>query len=165
MDRVNERASAPQVPAPVASLSRPSFGIPLAREQCYVCWMTAPAKPPAMPKPADKMRMDHHRYLVDLERKGILFAAGPFVNEKGDRVGLGMIIIRARSTAEATRIAQREPYTRAGQRIMTITPWQRNEGSMRMSLNLAAGELTLDSRSYTITPGGADKTKGVGKRR
>ncbi len=114
--------------------------------------MTAPANPPALGKSPEKMRMDHHRYLVDLERRGILFAAGPFVNEKGDRVGVGMIIVRARSTAEATKIAQREPYTKAGQRIMTVTPWQRNEGSLRLSLNLADGELTIDTRTYAISP-------------
>lgn len=114
--------------------------------------MTAPDAPPPLPKSPEKMRMDHHRYLVALERKGVLFAAGPFVNEKGERVGLGMIIIRARSTAEATRIALREPYTKAGQRVMTITPWQRNEGSLRLSLNLADGELAIDSRTYTLSP-------------
>jgi hypothetical protein len=116
--------------------------------------MTAPAKAPAPPKSPEKMRMDHHRYLVDLERKGILFAAGPFVNEAGDRLGLGMIIIRARTTSEAIRIAQREPYTKAGQRVMTVTPWQRNEGSLRLSLNLADGELKVDSRTYSISPKG-----------
>lgn len=116
--------------------------------------MTVPAKAPPLPMSPEKMRMVHHRYLVDLERKGILFAAGPFVNETGDRVGLGMIIIRARSTAEAVKIAGREPYTKAGQRVMTVTPWQRNEGSLRLSLNLADGELKIDSRTYSITPKG-----------
>lgn len=116
--------------------------------------MTAPANPPALNISPEKIRMDHHRYLVDLERRGILFAAGPFVNEKGDRVGVGMIIVRARSTAAATKIAGREPYTKAGQRIMTVTPWQRNEGSLRLSLNLADGELTIDTRTYAISPKG-----------
>lgn len=96
--------------------------------------------------------MDHHRYLVDLERRGILFAAGPFVDETGNRVGLGMIIIRAKSTTAARRIALQEPYTKAGQRDMTITPWQRNEGSLRLSLNLADGEMRIDNRTYTLTP-------------
>jgi uncharacterized protein YciI len=121
--------------------------------------MTPPVNPPPMPMTPEKMRMVHHRYLVDLERKGILFAAGPFVNEKGDRVGLGMIIIRARSTAEATKIAMREPYTKAGQRVMTITPWQRNEGSLRLSLNLADGELKIDSRTYAISPKNSAKKR------
>jgi uncharacterized protein YciI len=114
--------------------------------------MTAPKNPPKPPKPPDVMRRIHHRYLVDLERRGILFAAGPFVDEKGVRSGMGMIIIRARTTAEATRIANREPYTKAGLRVMTVTPWQRNEGSMRLSVNFADGELKIDGRNYALTP-------------
>ena len=116
--------------------------------------MSPPDNPPPMRVTPEQMRMDHHHYLVDLERRGILFAAGPFVDENGDRVGVGMIIIRARSTAAARRIAMQEPYTKAGQRRMTVTPWQRNEGSMRLSLNLADGELRLDNRTYTLTPKG-----------
>jgi hypothetical protein len=37
---------------------------------------------------------------------------------------------------------------------MTVTPWQRNEGTLRLSLNLADGELRIDSRTYTIAPKG-----------
>jgi len=98
------------------------------------------------------MRKDHHRYLVGLERKGILFAAGPFMDEKGARVGVGMMIIRAKSTAEANRIAMREPYTKAGQRRMQVTPWQRNEGGLRLALNFADGELQIDNRTYALSP-------------
>lgn len=114
--------------------------------------MSAVKDPPAPPKPPDRMRRDHHHYLVDLERRGVLFAAGPFMDEKGVRVGVGMLIIRAKSTKEATRIAMREPYTKAGQRHMTVTPWQRNEGAMRLALNFADGELRIDDRAYSLTP-------------
>ncbi|HSR55784.1 MAG TPA: YciI family protein [Alphaproteobacteria bacterium] len=135
-------------------LNRPSFGIKLAREQCYVCWMSAPENPPKLRKSATRMRKEHHDYLVSLERKGILFGAGPFVNEKGERVGVGMLIIRAPSTAAARRIANAEPYTKAGQRVMTVTPWQRNEGCINLSINFADGELSLDNRTWTLTPKG-----------
>jgi uncharacterized protein YciI len=116
--------------------------------------MSAPAKPPKPPKSPELMRKDHHRYLVGLERKGILFAAGPFMDEKGARIGVGMLIIRAKSTAEATRIAMREPYTKAGLRDMQVTPWQRNEGVVRLALNFADGELKIDDRTYSLTPKG-----------
>ena len=134
------------------ALNRPSFGIKLAREQCYVCWMSAPDNPPKLRKSPEKIRKEHHDYLVDLERKGILFGAGPFMNEKGERVGVGMLIIRAKSTAAAKRIANAEPYTKAGQRIMTVTPWQRNEGTVSLSINFADGELRVDNRSWTLSP-------------
>ena len=134
------------------ALNRPSFGIKLAREQCYVCWMSAPANPPRLRKSAARIRKEHHDYLVDLERKGILFGAGPFMDEHGDRVGVGMLIIRASSTRAAKRIANAEPYTKAGQRVMTVTPWQRNEGCLSLSISFADGELSLDNRTWTLTP-------------
>ena len=134
------------------ALNRPSFGIKLAREQCYVCWMSAPDNPPRLRKSAARIRKEHHDYLVDLERKGILFGAGPFMDEKGNRIGVGMLIIRASSTAAAKRIANAEPYTKAGQRVMTVTPWQRNEGCLNLSISFADGELSLDNRTWTLTP-------------
>lgn len=135
-----------------SALNRPSFGIKLAREQCYVCWMTAPENPPKLRKSRTRMRKEHHDYLVDLERRGILFGAGPFVDEKGERVGVGMLIIRAPSTAAAKRIANAEPYTKAGQRVMTVTPWQRNEGTVSLSINFADGELKVDNRTWSLAP-------------
>ncbi len=116
--------------------------------------MTRPENPPPLPRPPEVLRREHHDYLVDLERRGLLFAAGPFVDEKGNRVGLGMIVIRAKSTAAARRVALAEPYTKAGQRVMTVTPWQRNEGSLRLSVSFAAGELAVDGRRYAIAPAG-----------
>lgn len=131
---------------------RPSLGISLAREQCYVCWMSAPDNPPRLRKSAVRMRKEHHDYLVELERKGILFGAGPFRDEHGNRVGVGMLIIRASSTRAAKRIANAEPYTKAGQRVMTVTPWQRNEGCLSLSISFAHGEMSLDDRTWTLTP-------------
>jgi len=40
-------------------------------------------------------------------------------------------------------------------RVMTVTPWQRNEGSMRLSVNFADGEMKVDGRTYTLTPKGS----------
>ena len=134
------------------ALDRQSFGLKLAREQCYVCWMSRPENPPKLRKSATRIRKEHHDYLVKLERRGILFGAGPFVDENGTRVGVGMLIIRASSTRAARRIANAEPYTKAGQRVMTVTPWQRNEGGLSLSISFADGELSLDNRTWTLTP-------------
>ena len=114
--------------------------------------MSAPDNPPKLRKSAARIRKEHHDYLVGLERKGILFGAGPFMDEKGRRVGVGMLIIRASSTAAAKRIANAEPYTKAGQRVMTVTPWQRNEGCLSLSISFADGELSLDKRTWTLAP-------------
>lgn len=124
----------------------------LVREQCYVCWMRPNEKAPPMPMAPEKMRIVHHDYLLDLERRGILFAAGPFVDETGKRHGPGMLIIRAKDRAEAEAIACAEPYTKAGQRVMELTPWQRNEGVMTMQLRFADGVLEVDNRHYRLSP-------------
>lgn len=124
----------------------------LLREQCYVCWMRPNEKAPPMPMAPEEMRIVHHDYLLDLERRGILFAAGPFVDETGKRHGAGMLIIRAKDLAGAEAIAFAEPYTKAGQRIMELTPWQRNEGVMTMQLRFADGVLEVDNRRYRLSP-------------
>ena len=123
------------------------------REQCWVCWMTPNDDPPPMPLSKEEMRLVHHEYLLDLERRGILFGAGPFVDDKGHRHGAGMLIIRAPNRAAAEDIAFAEPYTKAGQRIMTLTPWQRNEGTLNLRLQFADGVLEIDNRRYKLSPG------------
>ena len=125
----------------------------LVREQCWVCWMTNNDAPPPLALSKEEMRLVHHDYLLDLERRGILFAAGPFVDDKGHRQGAGMLIIRAKDRGEAEAIAFAEPYTKAGQRLMTLTPWQRNEGTVNLRLCFADGVLEVDNRRYKLSPG------------
>lgn len=125
----------------------------LVREQCYICWMRPNDKAPPMPMAPERMRIVHHEYLLDLERRGVLFAAGPFVDETGQRHGAGMLIIRAKTRAEAESIAFAEPYTKAGQRVMELIPWQRNEGVVNLQLRFADGVLEVDNRRYRLSPG------------
>lgn len=122
----------------------------LAREQCYIGMMTPTDAPPPTGKSPQEVRIEHHEYLLDLERRGVLFGAGPFVDENGKRHGAGMIIIRAKSRAEAEKLAFAEPYTKYGMRKMELTPWQRNEGSVNLTIRFADGVLTVDDRTYAL---------------
>jgi uncharacterized protein YciI len=131
----------------------------LSREQCYVLMMRPNPDAPPMPRPAEEMRIVHHEYLLDLERRGILFGAGPFVDETGKRVGAGMIIIRAASRAEAEAIGYAEPYTAAKQRLMEFIPWQRNEGTVRLNLRFADGVLEVDNRAYRLVKADAKEAR------
>ena len=45
----------------------------------------------------------HIEFQLEIERAGILFAAGGFVDSKGNPQGPGMIIIRARTMAQSKR--------------------------------------------------------------
>lgn len=122
----------------------------LMREQTYLLMLRPNPEPPANLS-RDVLRIEHHEYLLDLERRGILFAAGPFADRGEKPSGSGMIIIRAESLEEATRIGHQEPYTKNGLRLMDVVPWQRNEGSLKLELRLADGVLRLDERSYKIS--------------
>ena len=56
----------------------------LQREQCYLIMMRPAEAPNVAPIPKAEMRLEHHDYLVDMERRGILFAA---VSLRDDEVG------------------------------------------------------------------------------
>ncbi len=125
----------------------------LTREQCYLCIMRKNESPPEQTKSHDQLRLEHHDFLLDLERRRILFAAGPFRDENGQwstTHGIGMIIVRAKNRAEAEIIAFSEPFTQAGWHTMEVVPWQRNEGTVHISLRFADGVLEIDNRTYEL---------------
>ena len=70
----------------------------------------------------------HHQFIHDLEAKGMLVGAGPFLDDTGNRFGTGMIIFRAATRAEAETIANKEPYIAHGTRRLKLVPWQRIAG-------------------------------------
>jgi uncharacterized protein YciI len=127
---------------------------PLAREQVYLCIMTNTA-PPADAPPRDQLMNAHKEYLADLERRGLLFGAGRLFNAEEDEqtsLGHGMIIIRAKTRAEAEAIAFEEPFTKAGHRTMVLHPWQRNEGNVNIAIRFMDSVLEVDARTYDIVP-------------
>jgi uncharacterized protein YciI len=124
----------------------------LQREQCYLIMMRPADNPPPPPKPQPEMRLEHHAFLVEMERRGVLFAAGPCRDDEGWVRGTGLLIFRASSRAEAEALARQEPYTKYGQREIEIIPWQRNEGSMTINLRLADGIVEIDNRRWSIGP-------------
>lgn len=78
---------------------------------------------------------DHLAYQKDLEARGITFAAGPFADDsETEWSGEGMIIVRAASVAEATKIAEADPMHRSGVRRFRVRPWLLNEGSYTVTV-------------------------------
>ncbi|MPY70656.1 MAG: hypothetical protein GEU92_11270 [Alphaproteobacteria bacterium] len=125
----------------------------LVREQCYLLMLRPADNPPTdFPRSQDELRVDHHAYLVDLERRGLLFAAGPCRDGEGWVRGTGILMVRAPNRAEAQKLADEEPYTKAGFRTVEIVPWQRNEGVTSLNLRLADGVLELDNRRWRLSP-------------
>lgn len=103
-------------------------------KELYVVFTT-----PAMPlEEMRKVTPDHLAYQVDLERRGIMWAAGPLI--EGDEVtwrGEGMIVYRAESLAAARAIAEADPMHSRGARTFTVRPWLVNEGSLTVRINFS----------------------------
>tara|TARA_A100001037_G_scaffold305356_1_gene345105 strand:+ start:576 stop:956 length:381 start_codon:yes stop_codon:yes gene_type:complete len=86
----------------------------------------------------------HIAYQLEIERKGILFAAGPFVNSKGKPQGPGMIVIRAKSMAEAKRVAEADPFHKLGFRKFRIQAWEINEGGFNINVKFSNGTYKIE---------------------
>lgn len=77
----------------------------------------------------------HLERQVELEKQGILFAAGPMEPQDSDKPRTGMIIIRAGSFEEAHEIAMGDPFHAEGLREFDIWNWSMNEGSFTVTIN------------------------------
>lgn len=87
----------------------------------------------------------HLEYQANLERQGALVMAGPLSDDTGDLMeGHGMIIYRAESLAAARALAAADPMHASGARNHTVRRWLINEGSLTLTVKLAAQRVSLD---------------------
>jgi uncharacterized protein YciI len=98
------------------------------REQCWVINNEVVDPPPRIALSKEQLMARHHDFIHELDAKGILVGAGPFLDDTGNRFGTGMIIFRATTREEAEAIANREPYIANGVRRLELLPWQRVAG-------------------------------------
>jgi uncharacterized protein YciI len=78
----------------------------------------------------------HLQFQIGLEKKGIMFGAGPFfADNESDWNGEGMVIIRAESLKAAQEIAAQDPMHQSGARSFKVRPWLLNEGTITIQLN------------------------------
>ncbi|MCX7311009.1 MAG: YciI family protein [Alphaproteobacteria bacterium] len=79
----------------------------------------------------------HLRHQISLEKKGIMYGAGPCHAPAAPEPAFGLIIIRAADESEARRIADSDPMHVAGVRKYELFQWTMNEGQMRIALNFS----------------------------
>jgi uncharacterized protein len=101
----------------------------LGREMYLV--VTRPVRSPEI----EKRLSDHLAHQVELERKGIMFAAGPLYARGSQVPEAGMFVLRANSFEEAEAIAKTDPLHAAGLRTYTIQKWRVNEGCITLKVN------------------------------
>ncbi len=102
------------------------------------------SRPTATAGEREKVRAEHHAFILDLAARGVLFAAGPEVDEDDRSQGPGIIVIRAASLTAAKAIADAEPFHRNGYRDYEIRTWRISEGSFRLSARLSDGTLAIE---------------------
>jgi uncharacterized protein len=93
--------------------------------------ITRPVRSPEI----EKRLSDHLAHQIDLEKRGILFAAGPLYPRDSNIPEAGMFVLRANSFEEAEAIASTDPLHQAGLRTYTVQKWRINEGSFTVTLN------------------------------
>lgn len=102
--------------------------------------ITKPVRSPEI----DKRLADHLAHQVDLERRGIMFAAGPLYPRGSTIPEAGMFVLRANSFEEAEEICKSDPLHAAGLRSYTIQKWRVNEGSMTFTVNFSDQTAKID---------------------
>lgn len=110
----------------------------LLHKELYIA-ITEPLSGPGL---ADKLH-EHILGQIDLERRKVLFGAGPLQDEGKDRPTRGMFIIRASSFAEARSILDQDVFHKAGLRTYQLFRWSLNEGSITVTVNYSDQTVTI----------------------
>ena len=128
----------PPTSVPVAEVKEASKA--MLQKQLYAIFTT----PVAGIGPVLEHLEEHLAFQVQLERDGILYAAGPMWTDAEDAwEGEGLVVIRAASRSAAIRIAQGDPMHKAGAREFRVRPWMINEGSVTLRLDMSSQSFAI----------------------
>ena len=105
----------------------------MLRKRLYVVL----SKGSATPEQISALLPQHLEFMIDLEKKGVLFASGPLSDAEGKMRGDGLTIIRAASAAEAHRIAEQDPFVVNKLRTFEVREWTVMEGSLGITVKLS----------------------------
>jgi uncharacterized protein YciI len=87
----------------------------------------------------------HLDYMIELEKKGLLFLSGPLTGRDGKFGQFGLTVLNVPTIAEAEQIWAEEPFFRAGQRDSDYYVWRLMEGRLSISFDLS-------DQSFLIRP-------------
>jgi len=86
----------------------------------------------------------HLAFQMQLERDGVMFAAGPmWSDDEREWRGDGLVVVRAASREAAIAIAERDPMHASGARQFQVRPWMINEGTMTVKLDMSSQRFAI----------------------
>jgi uncharacterized protein len=96
------------------------------------------SQPSPTPEKLKPLLPAHFEYMIALEKRGVLFASGPFSDSRGGPPnGAGLTILRAASAEEARALAEADPFVANGLRTFELKEWTVMEGSLGLKINLS----------------------------
>jgi uncharacterized protein len=112
----------------------------MLRKQFYVVF----SQPTSGVGPVMENLSRHLEYQREIERDGMLVAAGPqWTEDEKYWEGDGMFVIRASSLEHARELASLDPMHQCGARSFTVRPWLVNEGRLDLQIHFSTGKMTL----------------------
>ena len=111
----------------------------MLRKKLYVVL----SKPLVAPEHLRPVLAAHLDYMIDLEKRGIIFASGPLAGPEQQPQGEGLTIVRAASAAEARAIAEGDPFFKNGLRTFELKEWTVMEGMLGLRVNLSDQTIEL----------------------
>lgn len=105
----------------------------MLRKKLYVVL----SKPLVAPEQLRPVLAAHLDYMIDLEKRGVIFASGPLANAEQPPQGEGLTILRAANAAEARAIAESDPFFKHGLRTFELKEWTVMEGMLGLRVNFS----------------------------
>lgn len=88
------------------------------------------------PERLKPVMLDHYRWIIGLEKQGVVFASGPLFRKDGSQ-GVGMTVFRAADIGEAEALAVGDPFVTSGAVEFEIQRWQINEGRLTVAIDFS----------------------------
>ena len=105
----------------------------MLRKKLFVL-LTKPIVPPENLQP---FLAAHLEYMIDLEKRGLVFASGPLSDGEGPPSGHGLTVLRAKNADEARALGAADPVVAHGLRSFALKEWTVMEGMLSLRVNLS----------------------------
>lgn len=84
-----------------------------------------------------KLLPSHLDFMIDLEKRGLLFLSGPLTARDGKFGAFGLTVLNVTTIAQAENIWADEPFNRSGQRDAEYFIWRLMEGRLMLSVDFS----------------------------